>query len=140
MQDRQEQQSIVERFLAAAVRHRLAGRGPALSAGVLLAALAVSGCASHIPPGVAAIDPVTVIATDKTVIDHVAGWTSGEDCSSVRAEQGGHWCVQPYENDPVTQPLYCYRTLGAVSCYAQPSNHPADKLIGVQDGGRQRTW
>ncbi|WP_019645286.1 hypothetical protein [Novispirillum itersonii] len=106
----------------------------------LLALLVLSGCASHIPPGVAAIDPVTVIATDKTVIDHVTGWATGEDCSSVRAEQGGHWCVQPYENDPVTQPLYCYRTLGNVSCYAQPSNHPADKLIGVQDGGRQRTW
>lgn len=140
MRDRPEQQSTVERFQTAAVRHRPAGRVPGLTAVVLLAAIMVSGCASHIPPGAAAVDPVTVIATDKTVIDHVTGWATGEDCSSVRAERGGHWCVQPYENDPVTQPLYCYRTLGSVSCYAQPSNHPADKLIGVQEGGRQKTW
>ena len=140
MRDRPEHQNRVGRTQTGTPADRPAVRASLLSVGLLGAVLVLSGCASHIPPGVAAIDPVTVIATDKTVIDHVAGWTNGEDCSSVRAEEGGQLWFPPYENDPVTQPLYCYRTLGNVSCYAQPSNHPADKLIGLQEGGRQRTW
>lgn len=121
--------------------HKREGRSLRIAGRLLLVSVAVflAAC-TNVPPGISAIDGASVVGSDKTVLDHVAGWVREQDCSSVRAEKGGHWCQDYYENDPVNQPLYCYRTLGSVSCYAEPSTHAADKLVGSQAVGRQPTW
>lgn len=31
------------------------------------------------------------------------------------------------------QKIYCYQTLAAPTCYAQPSPYPTDRLIGIYD-------
>lgn len=88
----------------------------------------------------AIVDTVSLINTDKTVIDHVAGVMSGQDCSTLRSMDGGHYCQPHYENVPVVPPLYCYRTLGEVTCYDRPSNNAGDKLVGVRPGGQLPTY
>ncbi len=85
-------------------------------------------------------DAVTLINTDKTIVDHLAGLMSGQDCSTLRSMDGGHYCQPHYENVPVVQPLYCYRTLGKVSCYDRPSPNTGDKLVGIRPGGQLPTY
>lgn len=86
------------------------------------------------------LDAVSLINTDKTIIDHIAGGVTGEDCSTLRSMDGGHYCQPHYENKPVAEPLYCYRTLAKVTCYNQPSPNPADRLVGMRPGGELRTY
>jgi hypothetical protein len=88
----------------------------------------------------AIVDTVSLINTDKTIIDHLAGVVSGQDCSTLRSMDGGHYCQPRYENVPVVPPLYCYRTLGAVTCYDQPSPNTGDKLVGIRPGGQLPTY
>jgi len=77
--------------------------GPLVSAGV---------------PGVAQVDLLTVMGTDKTVVDHVVSLSSGKNCSAVRLEKGQHYCE---EDEPIIQQnIYCYNTLGSVTCYNRP--------------------
>lgn len=57
-----------------------------------------------------------------------------QDCSLVRFSQGDVWCVA--DDGELIAPLpaqtkYCYRTLGEVTCYAEPSPHPHDTLVGI---------
>jgi len=82
----------------------------------LIAGLSVSAC----DPGVfTAFQGVSLIGTDKTVVDHVISIGSGKDCSTVRKEKGLTYCV---EDTPIAQQnLYCYRDLGGVTCYDKPA-------------------
>lgn len=131
------------------VRLPISIRGARLLTAVL-ALGALSACSSAIQSGGAAVaqvgapliavDMASVVMTDKTVVDHVAGLSSGQDCSTLRAQNGGHYCTEPYENEPVVQNLYCYRTLAAVSCYDRPSPNPADHLVGMRAGARLQTY
>ncbi len=88
----------------------------------------------------AIMDMSLIIATKKTSIDYIAQLITGEDCSTLRASKGGHYCRPWYENKPIVPQLYCYRTLAAVSCYEQPSRYPSDKLVGIRQGGLQETY
>lgn len=66
-------------------------------------------------------DALTVIGTDKTIVDHVVSINSGKNCSTVRREQGLHYCE---EDEPAVNPhVYCYNTLGRVTCYDRPDPH-----------------
>ena len=82
----------------------------------------VAGCgaptvASGVP-GLLQLDAVTVIGTDKTIVDHVISYASGRDCSSIYVEKGDRYCK---EDEPVIKPqVYCYRTLGRATCYETP--------------------
>lgn len=82
--------------------------------------VALAGCtiiASGIP-GVAEVDALTVVGTDKTITDHIISLTSGKNCSTVRREKGMHYCE---EDEPKVEPaVYCYKTLASVSCYDRP--------------------
>lgn len=88
----------------------------------------------------AVLDGAVLMHTDKTMIDHVVSATSGQDCSTLRAQKGGHYCRPIYENQPTVAAVYCYRTLAAVTCYDRPSVNPGDKLVGLQPAGRLSTW
>lgn len=108
-------------------------------AGILL----LSGCgwadqeslhASGSPPGIGAtlmnLEVLSVINTKKTLTDHVATWITGKDCSTIRAQREGAWCVD-WPNPPAPpQQVYCYSSLARPSCYAQPYNEGNDRLIG----------
>lgn len=64
-----------------------------------------------------AFDVVSIINTDKTLIDHAVSLSTGQDCSTIRKIDGKSYC----KKEPVPEtPLYCYRTLAAVSCYRTP--------------------
>lgn len=64
------------------------------------------------------LSSASVMATDKTIPDHIVSYSSGKDCSTVRTEQGRTYCR---EDEPNPMPVaYCYRTLADVSCYAEP--------------------
>jgi hypothetical protein len=59
---------------------------------------------------------VSLMATKKTITDHVVSFATGEDCSIVAYERGDPYCVDP--NVVPTTPVYhCYRTLGQIDCY-----------------------
>ncbi|MCP5367087.1 MAG: hypothetical protein H6907_19900 [Hyphomicrobiales bacterium] len=80
---------------------------------LVLGVLACAGCTDF-----ALLDGGAVVATDKTIGDHVVSLFSGKNCSTVRAEQGFTYCE---EDEPrITPAVHCYRTLGTVTCYDQP--------------------
>jgi len=60
-----------------------------------------------------------VMATDKTIADHLISYETGKDCLTSRAEQGRTYCVED-EANPVAD-VYCYPTLGDVTCYETPN-------------------
>ncbi|MCR6631563.1 MAG: hypothetical protein NVV74_16820 [Magnetospirillum sp.] len=70
------------------------------------------------------------MTTKKTLGDHVATWITGKDCSSVRAEREGAWCVDWPSPPPPQSQVYCYASIARPSCYAQPYNEGNDRLIG----------
>lgn len=88
----------------------------------------------------AILDMTSVMMTKKTTFDHIAQFLTGEDCSTLRADNGGHYCQPWYENKPIVPQLYCYRTLANVDCYETPSPNPGDRLIGIREGGLLPTY
>lgn len=78
--------------------------------------LLLAACASW-----AVVDGLAIIGTDKTLEDHVVSFSSGKNCSIVRTERGLTYC----EEDQVVPvaPIFCYRTLGSVTCYDRPDPH-----------------
>ncbi|MBF0324329.1 hypothetical protein [Magnetospirillum moscoviense] len=76
------------------------------------------------------LEVLSVINTRKTMGDHVATWITGKDCSTVRAQREGVWCVDwPAPPSPPAQ-VYCYASIAKPSCYSQPYNEGNDRLIG----------
>lgn len=70
-----------------------------------------------------------VMATDKTLSDHIVSYQTGKDCSTVRVENGRTYCREDEPNPIPT--VHCYRTIGDVTCYSMPD--PArmpDERIG----------
>ena len=82
--------------------------------------LFLSSCAALVPP-VAAIEGVSAVATGKPLSDHIVSYSSGKNCSFVRASTGRSYCVEE-EHNP-TPKVWCYRTLGSVSCYDRADPH-----------------
>ena len=87
--------------------NRLALRLAALGLGILGAGCEVVTSGASV---------VSLMATKKTIADHMVSFATGEDCSIVAFERGDPYCVDP--NDIPPTPIYhCYRTLGEISCY-----------------------
>ena len=62
-----------------------------------------------------------IIATDKSFSDHIISFTSGKDCSTVRREKGLSYCKE--DEVFIQQNIFCYETLGSVTCYERPDPH-----------------
>lgn len=62
---------------------------------------------------------VSLMGSDKTIVDHAISIGSGKNCSILRTERGLTYCVE--DMPQVRQNIYCYRDLGGVTCYDQPS-------------------
>lgn len=82
----------------------------------LSAGLGVSAC----DPGTfTTLEAISLMGSDKTVLDHAISVGSGKDCSTIRKQKGMYYCV---EDTPVAQQnLYCYRDLAGVTCYDRPA-------------------
>lgn len=76
------------------------------------------------------LEVASLVATKKTMFDHIATWVTGRDCSSPRAEREGAYCVDWPAPPSPPPPIYCYATLARPTCYAQPYNQGNDRLIG----------
>ncbi len=92
-----------------------------IGAGVALGACTLVTAGPAMMPGLAGIQGATVIGTGKTIVDHVVSMTSGKNCSQLRRDTGRTYC----EEDEVAVPdeVYCYNTIGNVTCYSRPSPH-----------------
>ena len=68
--------------------------------------------------GMIAVDGMALMTTGKTISDHLASYTSGKNCSTVRRQVGQNFC----EEDDLSEPeeIYCYNSLGNVNCFATP--------------------
>jgi hypothetical protein len=105
----------------------------ARSAPALLAVLALAGCALEpVLAPAAVLGGASLVFTGKTPVDHLAGWVTGQDCSAVRLETRGPWCVALA---PLPGPApFCTRSLGGVDCWTAPP--PGAPRLGVADPGR----
>mgnify|MGYP001189926364 FL=1 len=82
-----------------------------------------SGIVTSTIPGVAQIEVLTLMGTDKTIMDHVISLSSGKNCSAVNIEKGQYYCA---EDEPViNQNIFCYNTLGSPTCYKRPDPYRA---------------
>ena len=85
----------------------------------------LGACSGQSMAHFAVADAAVVVATDKTIADHVISVASGKDCSLVRKERGMTYCK---EDEVVPHPnVYCYRELGGVSCYDGPDQRRHDR-------------
>ena len=95
---------------------------PAILIGVVgLSACAGTSTGTAMFPNMLGIEGATVVGTGKTISDHIVSFATGKNCSTVRKNTGKHYC----EEDEVAVPdeVYCYNTLGEVSCYSEPRPH-----------------
>ena len=88
------------------------------------ALLGLSACVSPVELLVGA-SLTSFIHTDKTIADHAASWITEKDCSVLYAADDKDYCqplVSPEKEQVafMNSTLYCYRTLGGVSCYDRP--------------------
>jgi hypothetical protein len=89
-----------------------------LAAFVLMFPL-LAGCAPGIVPGAAQLEGVSTLATEKPLSDHVISIFSGKNCSSIRREKGLTYCEED-ELQSAAPKVYCYRSIGGVTCYDRP--------------------
>lgn len=104
---------------------------------LLLAALALPGCAAIGAPGgapllaiPAAVEGLSLRAFGRTTGDAVVSLVTGEDCSIARIGRGEAYCGR---DDPPEPPPLCTRSLGGIDCWRVPP--PAwPPYRGVADG------
>lgn len=102
-----------------------------LVAAVISAGLSVSACA---PVAIAEAEAVTVMGSDKTIVDHLVSLGSGKDCSTLRKERGLTYCVE--DMPQIRQNIYCYRNLAGVTCYDRADPHGSgqkQQRVGLND-------
>ena len=91
--------------------------------------LVISAC-DPVTLGVVSASAVSFAVTDKLPADHLASWITGEDCSMHQAANTRHYCRDPNADAKVAAaPLYCYRTLGEITCYAAPDPQASDSQL-----------
>ncbi|MGH6882371.1 hypothetical protein [Hypericibacter sp.] len=104
---------------------------------ILGASLTLQGCAG-LPADLAmgAVTATTFTMEKKLPTDYVAGWITGEDCSSFELERTGKYCRTPEEiaaDEAAAHPpmpvYYCYRTLGVVDCVSKPMPGEEARLV-----------
>lgn len=97
--------------------HRRTERG--LLFGAMLMALTACGSGSLL---VLSGSMANFIQTDKLPTDYVAEWASGKECRALVAmKDGGPLCRKSFDPPKVYEkPVYCYRTLGRITCYDEP--------------------
>ena len=101
-----------------------------------LTALVLSGCDTTTALVTTSIGIATFVQTDKTPTDHVASFVTQQDCTILHVADDEPYCQEegPEAEDlaaldsareqqerlELQKQAYCYRTLGAISCYREP--------------------
>lgn len=89
---------------------------------LLLPLVLLPGCGALI---YGATEVSSLSTTGKLASDHLISFVTGNDCSLIRYQKTGHYCLTPAEiaeeaaKDRNNQP-YCYRQLAGVVCYQKP--------------------
>lgn len=100
-----------------------AGRGrPLLRAAALACALApLAACTPAQVGAMAGLSVVSYVETDKFLTDHLVSKMTGRDCAAANAIESGRMCKDRDTGVHVAEaPVYCYRTLGEITCYSTP--------------------
>jgi hypothetical protein len=85
---------------------------------VILSIALVAACGSTSTVTVGAAMLANFIYTDKLPTDYLAEFASGQECNFLKAQKdGGPLCRDSFERVVYEPPLYCYRTLGEITCY-----------------------
>ena len=100
-----------------------------MALGFVSGLMLLGGCTSG---NLVHMDIFSVVATDKTLVDHAVSLGSGKNCSSVRVEQGMRYCEE--DELKIKPAVHCYKTLGRVSCYEQKDPYKTNRPeIGNND-------
>jgi hypothetical protein len=107
--------------------------------------------ACGIGPGVlygsmAGANAVSTAVIGRDIADATISLASGKDCSIARLDQGQTYCKPARE--PVADPPYCTRSIGAVDCWREPPpTYPAREgladqvtLTAAQQQYQARRW
>ena len=93
------------------------------------ALFSLASCAT----GAAVLGIAYTVQTNRLPTDALASAISNKDCSMIRqAEEGGAWCRAKgagREHGASQPPLWCYRSLGEVSCYDSPVAEETAQLV-----------
>lgn len=96
----------------------------------VLSVIVLAGCAAV--PVLGQMEGGSLMLSDKTFTDHVYSFATDKNCSQVRREKGLEYCEED-ELVPM-QNIYCYRTLGDVTCYDRIDPHQGRyHRLGVND-------
>jgi len=94
---------------------------------LLIALLSLAACTPAGTAALAGAGLVSLAYTDKTLTDHAVSGALEEDCSVLHFDNNEPYCQErrPDGQDrdemaALAASLYCYRTLGGVSCYDRP--------------------
>lgn len=95
----------------------------------LAALLLLGGCGGEVGLALAGASAVSFATTDKFLTDHAVSAVTGDDCSALQFEQTGKFCrtaedieaerLAEEERLAATPRMYCYRTLGEITCYKE---------------------
>lgn len=72
---------------------------------------------------------VSLMATKKTIVDHVVSFALDEDCSTIALERGEPYCTDPNAPQPITPVYYCYRSLADITCYESEDPYDNGHLV-----------
>ena len=87
--------------------------------------LGLSACGGEVGLAMFAASTASFIHTDKTMVDHAVSYSTDRDCSILYMANDENYCkpavpIEPGQVAYMAQALYCYRTLGGVTCYDRP--------------------
>ena len=96
------------------------GRASARPALVSALLLLLAGCALGPSLALSGMDVVSYAGTDRSLAGNAASSIMGKDCAVVQLADGQSLCLNEEEQQALlaAQRRYCYRTLGAITCYA----------------------
>jgi hypothetical protein len=85
---------------------------------VALSVALVAACGSTSTAVVGGAMLANFVYTDKLPTDYLAEFASGKECSFLKSQKdGGPLCRDSFERVVYEPPIYCYRTLGEITCY-----------------------
>ncbi len=94
--------------------------------------LVLAGCAGTVY--LAGANLASITNTDKTLTDHALSLYTGKDCTFANIFSDEEICKDKDAEEPVVAgpPLFCYETLGEISCYERPDPYANDQVPVVE--------
>jgi hypothetical protein len=88
---------------------------------ILIAALLVAACGTETSVYLLGAGMANFIQTDRLPHDYLAELVTGKECNTLAAMRDkGPLCRDSFNPQVYEKPIYCYRTLGQITCYEEP--------------------